>query len=121
MLLALSDTPLSAEYGTDYYALKDRKVDELVALAAQVIPELADPALILIKEGFTPRTLQRYTLNRKGVVYGFYLTPETWEKVPNATPIPNVFIASNWSQTWHGMGSAQVNGLRAAQLIIDRK
>ena len=120
-LTAYSDLDAWPEYGTDYNALKDKKMAELVGLAAEVIPELADPDMVMIKEGFTPRTLQRYTLNQKGVVYGFYLTPETWEKVPNTTPIANVFIASNWSQTWHGMGSAQVNGMRAAQLIIDRK
>jgi len=100
--------------------MKHRKVNELVELAAEVIPELNDPRFVLIKEGYTPRTVKRYTLNMKGVVYGFYLKPDQWEKVPNHTPVPNVFIASNWSQTWHGMGSAQVNGLRAAQLILDR-
>ncbi len=29
------------------------------------------------------------------------------------------FIASNWTQVWHGMTSAQINGWQAAQLIID--
>jgi phytoene dehydrogenase-like protein len=120
-LTAYSDIAIWPEYGSAYDAFKTKKVDELVALAAEVIPELGDPARVWIKEGYTPRTLQRYTMNRDGVVYGFYLTPHTWEKVPNHTPVPNVFIASNWSQAWHGMGSAQVNGQRAAQLIIDRE
>ena len=119
-LTAYSGIDIWPEYGDDYYKMKHRKVNELVELAAEVIPELNDPRFVLIKEGYTPRTVKRYTLNRKGVVYGFYLTPDQWEKVPNHTPVPNVFIASNWSQTWHGMGSAQVNGLRAAQLILDR-
>ncbi|MBN2299344.1 MAG: NAD(P)/FAD-dependent oxidoreductase [Deltaproteobacteria bacterium] len=105
----------------EYRALKDRKVDELISLAARVIPELADPGYVEIKEGFTPRTLKRFTMNRGGVVYGFYLSPQQWQKVPNDTPISNVYITSNWSQAWHGMGSAQVNGWRAARLILDRE
>ena len=95
--------------------------DELIAVAAKVIPELANPEYIEVKEGFTPRTLNRYTLNKDGVVYGFYLSPEQWQKIPNDTPIPNIFIASNWSQAWHGMGSAQINGWRAARLILDKE
>jgi prolycopene isomerase len=120
-LTAYSDYAVWPEESKAYYAMKDRKVDELVALAANVIPELADPAVVAVKEGFTPRTLKRYTMNRDGVVYGFYLSPEQWQKIPNETPISNLYIASNWSQAWHGMGSAQINGWRAARLIMDRE
>ena len=120
-LTAYADIDVWPEYGAEYEVFKEKKVDELVALAAELIPELADPDCVEIKEGFSPRTLERFTMNKRGVVYGFYLSPEQWEKVPNHTPIPNVFIASNWSQAWHGMTSAQINGWRAAQLIIDRE
>jgi len=104
-----------------YEKLKAQKMDELIALAARVIPEIADPKNILVKEGYTPRTIQRYTMNQGGVVYGFEMTPDQWEKVPNTTPVPNVFIASNWTQAWHGVAAAQINGWRAARLILDRE
>jgi prolycopene isomerase len=103
-----------------YNKLKAQKIDELIALAANVIPELKDPRNIVVKEGFTPRTIERYTLNKGGVVYGFNLTVDQWQKMPNNTPIDNVFISSNWTQAWHGVGSCQINGWRAAQLILDR-
>jgi len=120
-LTAYSDYDFWPEDKADYLALKDKKVDELVNVAAKVIPELAQAEYIEIKEGFTPRTLKRYTMNKDGVVYGFYLSPEQWQKIPNDTPIPNIYIASNWSQAWHGMGSAQINGWRAARLIMDKE
>lgn len=69
---------------TEYAKLKEQKVDELIALAARVIPELKDPKNIVVKEGYTPRTIERYTLNKGGVVYGFYLSPDQWQKVPIA-------------------------------------
>lgn len=109
------------EYGDEYDKKKEKMVDALVALAGRVIPELADPDVIEHKEGFTPRTIQRYTMNRGGVVYGFYMSTDQWQKIPHQTPFPNLFIASNWSQAWHGMGSAQINGWRAARLIQDRE
>lgn len=104
-----------------YEKLKAQKMDELIGLAAKVIPEIADPKNIIIKEGYTPRTIQRYTMNKGGVVYGFDLTPDQWEKLPNTTPVSNVFVTSNWTQAWHGVGSCQINGWRAARLILDRE
>ncbi|HLZ19496.1 MAG TPA: NAD(P)/FAD-dependent oxidoreductase, partial [Smithellaceae bacterium] len=118
---AYSEISVWPEDRAAYEKLKTQKVDELIALAARSIPEIADPKNILVKEGYTPRTIQRYTMNQGGVVYGFDLTPDQWEKIPNTTPVSNVFIASNWSQAWHGVCSAQINGWRAARLILDRE
>ncbi len=118
---AYSDYAVWPKDRAAYDAMKNKKVDELVALASKVIPELADPKNIAVKEGYTPRTLERFTMNKDGIVYGFYASAEGWQKIPNDTPIDNVFIASNWSQAWHGVGSCQINGWRAARLILDRE
>lgn len=118
---AYSDISVWPADRAEYAKLKEQKVDELIALAAKVIPELKDTKNILIKEGYTPRTIERYTLNKGGVVYGFYLSPEQWQKIPNDTPVENVFITSNWTQAWHGVCAGQVNGWRAARLILDRE
>ncbi|MFY9398309.1 MAG: NAD(P)/FAD-dependent oxidoreductase [Desulfomonilia bacterium] len=120
-ITSYSDIAVWPEDRDAYRELKAKKVDELVGVASRIIPELADPRYVEVKEGFTPRTIKRFTRNEVGSVYGFYLSPEQWEKVPNNTPISNVFIASNWSQMWHGMGAAQINGWRAARLILDRE
>lgn len=118
---AYSQISVWPEDRADYNKLKAQKIEELIALAARVIPELKDPKNIIVKEGFTPRTIERYTLNKGGVVYGFYLSPEQWQKIPNSTPVENVFITSNWTQAWHGVCSGQVNGWRAARLILDKE
>lgn len=120
-IISYSDSSIWPEDPDEYYAMKDKKVDEIVKLAAKIIPELSDPQNIELKEGFTPHTIEDYTLNKGGVVYGFYASPEQIDRVPNNTPIDNVFIASNWSQGWHGVSSGQVNGWRAARLILDRE
>jgi len=104
---------------TAYDRLKEKKIDELIKLAANVIPELANPKYIEVKEGYTPRTLKRYTLNKGGIVYGFYMNPEQFKRITIDTPISNVFIASNWTQVSHGYSAVQRNGYRAARLILD--
>ncbi|MDD3259661.1 MAG: NAD(P)/FAD-dependent oxidoreductase [Smithellaceae bacterium] len=116
---AYSDISVWPKDRAEYAKLKEQKVDELIALAARVIPELKDPKNITVKEGYTPKTIERFTMNKGGVVYGFYLSPEQWQKIPNDTPIKNVFITSNWTQAWHGVCAGQVNGWRAARLILD--
>lgn len=118
---AYSDYKIWPEDRAAYRKMKEKKVGELIQLASRAIPELANPKNIAVKVGYTPRTLKRYTMNEGGVVYGFYMSPDQWQKIPNDTPIDNVFIASNWSQAWHGVGSCQINGWRAARLILDRE
>lgn len=118
---AYSDYALWPENREAYYKLKEEKVHELIALAAKQIPELADPKNIAVKIGYTPRTLKRYTLNRGGIVYGFDSTPDQFDRIPNATPIDNVFIAGNWTQISHGYSGVQINGWMAARRILDRE
>ncbi|MBN2041361.1 MAG: NAD(P)/FAD-dependent oxidoreductase [Spirochaetes bacterium] len=120
-VITYSDISMWPDYSDEYYDMKDKKVDELITLAAKVIPELADPRYVELKEGFTPRTIRNYTMNKDGVVYGFYASPDQMDKVPNHTPVDNLFIASNWSQGWHGVSAGQINGWRAARLILDRE
>jgi all-trans-retinol 13,14-reductase len=123
VLHAFSDINTWPKDQAEYLAMKEEKADELIGLAANVIPELADPNNIAVKEVITPVTLKEFTLNEDGGIYGFYLNPEQWDKISHITPIDNVFIASNWTQIWHGVGfgSTQVNGWLAARLILDRE
>ncbi len=44
-------------------------------------------------------------MNEGGVIYGFYTNVDQWQKIPNDTPIDNIFVASNWTQAWFGVGS----------------
>ncbi len=119
VLTAFSAYKIWPEDRVAYQKMKEEKMKELIQLAARVVPELAVPGYIEVKEGYTPRTIARYTMNRGGIPYGFYISPEQWQKIPNATPIDNLFIASNWSQGWFGVANCQLNGWMAARLIMD--
>jgi phytoene dehydrogenase-like protein len=120
-ILVYSDINLWPKDPDEYRKMKEEKANELIALASEVIPEIADPKNIEVMETVTPVTLEEFTKNYEGVPYGFYMNLAQWEKIPNNTPIDNVFIASNWTQGFHGVGAGQVNGWRAARLILDRE
>ncbi len=120
-LLEFSDYDSWPKDYDSYQQMKDDKAKEIIDLAAKVIPELADPKNIEVKEVMTPLTLEEFTMNYHGIPYGFYLDTKQWKKIPINTPIDNLFIASSWTQSWHGVGSAQINGWMAARLIMDRE
>ena len=120
VLHAYSDYNVWPKDRDEYLKMKEEKTWELIELAANVIPEIADPDNIEVMEVITPVTLNEFTMNYEGIIYGTYTSPEGYlQKHPNDTPIDNVFIASNWTQVSHGVGSSQVNGWRAARLIMD--
>ncbi len=119
VLHAYSDYDIWPKDRDEYQKMKEEKAWELINLAAEVIPEISDPKNIEVMEVITPATLFEYTMNYKGIPYGFYVSHEDWERIPNNTPIENVFIGSSWSQIFHSVGQAQLNGWRAARLIMD--
>ncbi len=120
-LLEFSDYDAWPKDQDEYQKMKDEKAKEIIDLAAKVIPELADPKNVDVMEVITPVTLQEFTMNYHGIPYGFYINLDQWKKIPINTPIDNLFITSSWTQSWHGVGSAQINGWMAARLIMDRE
>jgi all-trans-retinol 13,14-reductase len=120
-LLEFSDYDSWPKDRDEYQKMKEEKSQEIIDLAANVIPELADPKNIEVEEVMTPVTLQEFTMNYHGIPYGFYINLDQWKKIPINTPIDNLFITSSWTQSWHGVGSAQINGWMAARLIMDRE
>jgi all-trans-retinol 13,14-reductase len=103
----------------EYEKMKLEKARALIGLAASVIPEIANPANVEVMEVITPVDINEFTMNYHGVVYGPAATPDQFLMLAPATPIDNVFMASNWNQ--HGMGPAHLNGFKAARMILDRE
>ena len=120
-LLEFSDYDSWPKDRDEYQKMKDEKAQEIIDLSAKVIPELADPKNVDVMEVMTPVTLQEFTMNYHGIPYGFYIDLDQWKKIPINTPVKNLYITSSWTQSWHGVGSAQINGWMAARLIMDRE
>ena len=119
VLNAYSDYDWWPDDPAEYEAVKRDMMDQLIDLAAHELPGLREH--IEVEIGMTPRTVAQYTLQHRGVPYGFASTPEQPMRVSTKTPIDGLYLAGSWTFPFHGVSMAQVSGYKAAQLILDEE
>lgn len=102
-----------------YAAARERMADELIDLAATLLPDLR--AHIRVRETITPLAIEAFTMQKDGVPYGFEFTPEQWQRLPNETAIDGLYLAGAWARPSHGVAGTQISGYQAARLILDRE
>jgi prolycopene isomerase len=119
VLNAYSSMATWPERGAGYEQAKEQMIETLIDMAGKVLPGLRDH--IEVREGMTPRTISRYTSQHLGVPYGWESTPEQNMRMPNATPIPGLYLAGAWTMPFHGVSVAQLSGHKAAMLILDEE
>lgn len=97
---------------------KPRLVEALLRRAERRLPGLRRE--LRYAEGATPRTLERYTRNEAGALYGFDVTP--WQLGPgrldNETPLPGLFLAGHWTRPGGGVVGVVRSGMRTARLAL---
>lgn len=97
-----------------YQALKDAVADQLLARAERVLPGLQEA--IVHREVATPLTNARYTLNRRGAIFGFEQSVEGMYqgRLNEETPLANLFYASAWTQPGGGQSAVLLSGYDGA-------
>ncbi|MBT4969453.1 MAG: NAD(P)/FAD-dependent oxidoreductase [Bacteroidetes bacterium] len=106
---------LSAE---DYQIQKEKVAQTFIAKIEKLIPGFVD--CIDFYEVATAKTVERYTLNAGGAVYGFAQTPERVKLEPLRT-IENLYFASAWTKVGGGFSGAIFNGYLTAYEIIRKR
>ena len=93
----------------------------LQQLESKLIPGLRDQ--LLFYEGATPLTLERYTANESGAMYGLASTPQQIGTLrpPPQTPIQGLFQVGHYTRPSHGIVGASLSGLFAARTILKHK
>jgi prolycopene isomerase len=106
-------------YG-DYKALKEEVAMKLVKRAEAFLPGLSSH--IEEMEVGSPRTMEHYTLNPRGTIFGWDNTPaqSLLKRLPQKTPIDNLYLAGAWTFPAGGQSAVLTSGLSAAKLILDR-
>ena len=69
--------------------------------------------------GGTPRTLERYTLNQGGAMYGWELAPHQvgpGRLAPDGA-LPGLRLAGHWTRPGAGVYGALTSGLEAARRV----
>lgn len=99
----------------EYKKWKEATADLLIELTEDVIPGLKKH--IVVKETASPLTFRRYTLNSMGASSGWSMDADQQNKLPQKTPIKNLFLAGHWTFNPGGVPSAFMTGRRAAELV----
>lgn len=89
----------------------------LQQLESKLIPGLKDH--LVFSDAATPLTLERYTGNEQGAMYGLASTPEQIgnSRPSHQTPIPGLFQVGHYTRPSHGIVGASLSGLFAARRI----
>jgi phytoene dehydrogenase-like protein len=92
----------------------------LQQLESKLIPDLRNH--LLFYEAATPLTLERYTGNEQGAMYGLASTPEQIgnAKPSQSSPIPGLFRVGHYTRPSHGIVGASLSGLFAARAILKK-
>jgi prolycopene isomerase len=104
---------------TAYNNEKERMADILIKKVEETLmPGLS--GAIEVKEVGTPLTNVRYTGHSRGAMYGWDQTLDNsgGTRVPNKTPIKNLYLAGAWSSPGHGYGGVLWSGLRCFREIM---
>lgn len=101
---------------------KSRLVHEMLERAQALVPELDGLSDHLIySEGATPFTMERYTSNSDGAIYGWELSPgQVGAGRPgHRTPLEGLYLAGHWAQPGGGVYGVVVSGIEAAAAVLD--
>jgi len=116
--LVVLTTLVDYDVGSSWREQKSRAADTLLARAERALPGLTSS--LCFAEGASPRTMERYTLNTAGAIYGWELSPSQVgiARPSQRTPIAGLYLAGHWTRPGGGIYGVTVSGVQAAQLVL---
>ncbi len=106
----------------EVYKKKKAELTEiLIDRVAELIPDVRERIEVVVVA--TPHTVERYTSNPNGTVFGYRNTP-TGHSIfrPNPeTPVTGLYLAGAWGFQGSGYVPAIISGVSTAQMILDKK
>jgi phytoene desaturase len=105
------------DLGVSWRTEKVRYAGRLLQELEAVFPGLRGH--ITFAEGASPRTMERYTLNLTGAIYGWEVSPKQVGRgrMPHQTPIHGLYLSGHWTQPGGGVYGVVASGLQAAQTV----
>lgn len=114
-------TTLVRHDAVDWRASKRSMTRRLIHAADRWVGGLADH--VRFSEGASPRTLERYTRNTDGALYGFELSPRNVGpgRPGTRTPIEGLHLVGHWTQPGGGVTGVVTSGVHAARSILGHR
>jgi len=98
----------------EYKKKKKIESDKIISKVQNLLPDIKQHIEVL--ELGTPKTMQRYTQNKEGAVYGFSqkLSQAGFDRFSNKSPLKNLYFASAWTFPSGGFEGAMRAGYKIA-------
>ncbi|HEY2773014.1 MAG TPA: NAD(P)/FAD-dependent oxidoreductase [Candidatus Binatia bacterium] len=114
-------TLMPYEAAASWRTRKRGVTDAMLAFVETRVPGLASS--LRFAEGGTPRTMERYTRNTGGAIYGWELSPAQVGpgRLPSATPIEGLHLAGHWTRPGGGIYGVVLSGIDAAVRVLGLK
>lgn len=119
--LVIATSLIPYDIGSSWREEKARYTERLLDRLESIFPGFR--AHTKRVEGASPRTMERYTLNLSGSIYGWEVSPDQVGpgRLGHRTPIPNLLLSGHWTQPGGGVYGVVVSGLQTAALILRRE
>ena len=103
----------------EYRRRKTALMDELLATAEEVIPDLREH--VHWKEAATPVTQERFTHSTGGTSYGIEFATDQMGpmRIGPETDVPGLFLCGASTPSGHGIANVMVSGVRAAEAALE--
>ena len=101
----------------EYRKKKDKELKKILKILQGYLPDLEK--YIEVAEFGTPKTMERYTGNKSGAVYGFSqkVGQAGFDRFKNKSPLKNLYFASAWTSPCGGFEGAIRSGYKIAKKI----
>jgi prolycopene isomerase len=116
--LVVLTTLITAKDGAQWRTLKPYYNDWLLGQAEERLPGLRGG--LTLAEGASPRTMERYTRNEGGALYGFDVSPAQVGpgRPDHVTPLAGLYLAGHWTRPGGGIAGVVTSGVQAARKIL---
>jgi phytoene desaturase len=107
-----------SEPGLSWRTEKDATTEAILDELEARFPGFRDA--LVFAEGSSPRTLERYTRNLGGAMYGWEMSPGQVGpmRLGHATPVKGLVLAGHWTQPGGGVYGVVASGFQAAQRVL---
>ncbi|MBN1353651.1 MAG: NAD(P)/FAD-dependent oxidoreductase [Candidatus Omnitrophica bacterium] len=105
----------------DWSKIQNELETNLIDRANEVIKDLKKN--ILYKFSATPKTIERFTNNSNGTLYGWEMSTYQVQRygLDHETPIKNLFLVGHWTKPGCGVVSVATSAWKLAKKIVNRE
>jgi phytoene desaturase len=119
--LVIATSLASYEVSEGWSAAKERYTDDVLErVERMLLPGLSDQLTHL--EAATPPTLEHFTGNHRGAIYGWAVTPDQTgtKRTAHTSPIEGLYLSGAWTHEGPGSFRALLSGFMTMRMVLQQ-